>query len=101
VELVDVATRVAGLGEDLDAVAARLRAVQPGARAVAADGPGALFAVGAALHSQWSAGIAARERELTAHGQHLAGLAMALRTAAGNYQSAEESGHWTQLGGAR
>jgi|SRR4051812_19141040 hypothetical protein len=89
----EVATRVAGLADDLTDEAARLRTLTPPARAFAGDGPGALFAAGAALHAQWQAALAAREREALDHGARLAGLAGALRRTGEGYAAAEDSSH--------
>ncbi len=92
-ELADVAARVAALGDELTGAAGHLRAADPGSRAFAADGPGALFAAGGALAEQWRTGLAARERETAAHSARLADLAGAVRQAAANYADAEDSAH--------
>src|SRR4051794_38396051 len=89
----EVANRVAGLADDLTDEATRLRTLTPPVRAFAGDGPGALFAAGAALHAQWQAALAARERETADHGARLVGLAGALRRAAERYVAAEDSSH--------
>ena len=92
-ELLDVAGRIAVLGDDLSGAAVRLAAADPGARAFAADGPGALFRVGADLRAGYQAALAARERELPAHGARLTDLAGALRLAAERYADAEHRSH--------
>lgn len=89
-ELTDVAARVAALGDELTGTAARLRSADPGVRAFAGDGPGALFAAGATLSGRWREAITARERETAAHGARLAALAGALRQAGANYAAAED-----------
>ncbi len=74
-ELPDVASRIATLADELTGAATRLAGTEPGPNAFAADGPGALFATGAALRADYQAALAAREREVTAHGARLTGLA--------------------------
>lgn len=100
-ELTDVADRVAALGVDVADGAARLRTVQPSGQAFVGDGPGALFTAGAALHAQWQAGLAARERELVSQSTELTALAAALRRAADTYDEAEQRSHQTHLRDAR
>jgi hypothetical protein len=99
-ELRDVASRIAALGDDLTGAVTRLAATDPGARAFAADGPGELFAAGAALRASYQSALAARERELLAHGARLTDLAAAVRQAAEHYDAAEQSSH-TGYGEAR
>ncbi|MEN3307212.1 MAG: hypothetical protein V7603_3414 [Micromonosporaceae bacterium] len=92
-ELEEVAGRVDRLAADVTGAAARLAHADPGSRAFAGDGPGALFAVGRDLHDQWSAALAAREREAAAHGARLAELGDRLRWAADGYRAAEDAAH--------
>jgi hypothetical protein len=92
-ELVDAASRVERFAGDVTQAASRLAQVDPGARAFAADGTGALHAAGRALHDLWVAALAAREREAAAHGARLADLAGRLRWAADGYQAAEDAAH--------
>ena len=92
-ELVDVAGRVEQLAGDVTQAASRLAQADPGARAFAADGTGALHAIGHTLHAQWVSALAAREREAAAHGARLADLAGRLRWAADGYQAAEDAAH--------
>ena len=68
-ELVDVAGRVEQLAGDVTQAASRLAQADPGARAFAADGTGALHAIGRTLHAQWVSALAAREREAAAVGR--------------------------------
>jgi hypothetical protein len=90
-ELEDVAGRVDRLGAEVTGAATRLARADPGSRVFAGDGPGALFAAGRALHDEWLAALAAREREAAAHGARLAGLADGLRAAAARYRAAEDA----------
>jgi hypothetical protein len=92
-ELDEVARRVDRLATDVTAVATRLAQTDPGSRAFAGDGPGALFTAGRALHERWLTALAAREREAAAHGARLADLADRLRRAADGYRAAEDAAH--------
>jgi hypothetical protein len=92
-ELEQVADRVDRLGTDVTQAANRLAHADPGARAFSGDGPGALFAVGRALHQHWVAALAAREREAAAHGARLTDLGTRLRWAADGYRAAEDAAH--------
>src|SRR5436190_23000052 len=100
-ELDEVAGRVDRLGALLTETGSRLDRVDPGARAFAGDGPGALFGLGRSLHSRWLAALSAREREAAAHGARMGDLAGSLRTAAEGYRDAEHGAHQRhQLGAA-
>jgi hypothetical protein len=92
-ELEEVAGRVDRLATAVAGAPVRLAHADPGARAFAGDGPGALFALGRDLHEQWVAALAAREREAAAHGARLTDMADRLRLAADGYRAAEESAH--------
>lgn len=92
-ELVDVAARVEQLAGEVTQAAYRLAEADPGARAFAGDGTGALLAAGRALHDQCVSALTAREREAAAHGARLADLAGRLRWAADGYQAAEDAAH--------
>ncbi len=90
-ELDEVATRVDRLAAELTTAGARLPYADPGARAFAAGGPGALFALGGALHIRWARALSAREREAAAHGARLADLGARLREAAEGYRDVEQA----------
>jgi hypothetical protein len=92
-ELDELAGRVDRLGAEVSQSGAALVRVDPGAAAFAGDGPGALFALGRALHADWSAALSAREREAAAHGARLADLAIRLRWAADGYRETEAGVH--------
>jgi hypothetical protein len=92
-ELVDVAGRIEELAGDMAQAASRLAYADPGARAFAANGTGALHATGRALHGQLAAALVARERETAAHGARLSDLAGRLRSAADGYAAAEDAAH--------
>jgi Excreted virulence factor EspC, type VII ESX diderm len=92
-EIEEVADRVAAAADEVSDAASRLGLVQPGAAGFAGDGPGQLGVLGRDLHSVWSAGLAAREREAAGHGARLTDLAGALRQAADGYRRVEDDAH--------
>lgn len=92
-EIDELAGRIGALGDEVSGAAARLGRTDPGPAAFVGDGSGRLGDLGRALHTQWSAALAARQREAAATGARLTDLAAALRTAAGGYRDVEDAAH--------
>jgi hypothetical protein len=92
-EIDELAARVDSLGAEVSAAAAGLGRIDPGPAAFAGDGAGRLGELGRAMHAQWGAALAAREREAAAAGARLTDLAGALRTAATGYRDVEDAAH--------
>ena len=88
-ELDGVAGRLDRLGTQVGDAGDRATGTDPGPGAFAADGPGALFALGHTLYGQWSGTLATGGQEARGYGQRLAELATALRQAADGYREAE------------
>ncbi|GIH12398.1 type VII secretion target [Rugosimonospora africana] len=92
-EIDELAGRIGALGDEVSGAADRLGRTDPGPEAFAGDASGRLGELGRALHAQWRAALAAREREAAAAGARLTDLAGALRTAADGYRDAEDAAH--------
>jgi len=77
--------------EDLGDAGARTAALDPGARALGADGPGALGALGRDLHALVGRALEARAREAAAHAARMIVAADAVVRAGGGYAEVDES----------
>ncbi len=99
-ELDEVAGRLDRLGTQVTSTGTGLAGADPGPRGFGGDGPGALPALGRALHRQWLAAQSARQQEANGHGAQLIDLAVALRRAADGYRDAEHGAHQRHQDGA-
>jgi hypothetical protein len=94
----DVAARIDAVAATIAEVHHRLQHGDGPAHAFAADGPGALGHLGAALHQQFTAGLAAREREAATASSALGALAGNLRTAAARYREVDQAVQYRHRG---
>ncbi|MFG2037711.1 hypothetical protein [Dactylosporangium sp. NPDC048998] len=88
--LEDLAHRLDSAGDELAGASTTLSLVDPGARALGADGAGGLARAGRDLHRLLATALTARGTEAAAHGARLAETAHALRQVAAGYRGAEE-----------
>lgn len=86
----DLAERLDSAGDELATASTTLSLIDPGARVLGADAPGALGELGRDLHRRLATALTARGAEAAAHGARLAETAQALRQVAGGYRSAEQ-----------
>ena len=78
-------------GEMLGDGSDRLAALDPGAAAFGAGGPGRLGDVGRDLYHQWQRALDARVREAAAHGARLAEISDAVARASAAYSDLDDS----------
>ena len=84
-------TAIRTTGDLLGDAGLHLLAVDPGATAFGAAGPGRLGDVGRDLYLQWQRGLDARSREAIAHAARVHELANLATAAAGGFADANES----------
>jgi hypothetical protein len=93
--LEDLAHRLDSAADELAGASTTLSLIDPGSRALGADGPGALGSSARDLHRLLATALTARGAEAAAHGARLAETAHALRQVAAAYRAAEEDSRRT------
>jgi hypothetical protein len=88
----DLAARLDAASAELAGAGHLLESAGPVAGGLGVDARGAPGALGRVLYRSWSAAVAARQREASAHAVRLADAAASVRAAAGDYREADLAG---------